>query len=54
MDLNLWSNYIRKKKKLSIKLSDELNQAYRQIKLNTIIIFDIEFIRLYRSVFLYS
>jgi len=49
MDLDLWTSHIYKKKKLSIKLSDELNIAYQQIKLNTIIIFDIEFIRLHRN-----
>lgn len=46
----LWKNYIHKKKSLQIKLSDELNDIYnKQTKLNYIIIFDIEFIRLHRN-----
>jgi hypothetical protein len=48
--LKSWSNYIHKKKNLQIKLSDELNDIYnKQTKLNYIIIFDIEFIRLHRN-----
>lgn len=47
--LESWTSYIHKKKTLSIKLSDELNDVYNSIKLDTIIIFDIEFIRLHRN-----
>lgn len=47
--LKSWSSYINIKKKVSIKLSDELNQAYEHIKLDIMIAFDIEFIRLHRN-----
>jgi len=49
MKLDLWSSYINCKQKVSIKLSDELNNIYNQINFKYIIIFDIEFIRLHRN-----
>jgi hypothetical protein len=50
MDIDLWLNYITNKKKISIKLDDDLNDFYnKQTNLNYIISFDIEFIRLSRN-----
>jgi len=49
MELELWANYIHNKKKILIKVSDELNNIYNKINFEYIIIFDIEFIRLHRD-----
>lgn len=48
--INKWLSYILNKKILRIKLNDELNTIYnKQTELNSIIIFDVEFIRLCRN-----
>ena len=48
--INKWLDYIPNKKILRIKLNDELTNIYnKQTKLNCIIIFDVEFIRLCRN-----